>query len=166
MNIHERLERSEKAQKAIGYFMDGYNCAQAVFLAFASECGIEQQLAARMSSSFGGGMGRLREVCGAVSAMFLGAGCLYGYEDPKAKEEKKEHYQRIQELADAFRQEKGSIICRELLNLKVQREDPTPSERTPEYYQKRPCAVQVGLAAAILEEYIAKHPLEKSSTSV
>ena len=120
-------------------FEEGYNCAQSVFLAFSDLHGMDTHTAAVLSSSFGGGMGRLREVCGAVSGMFLVAGILYGYDDPGAREEKAAHYARIQELAKAFEEKNGSIVCRELLGLSVKREEPTPKERTAEYYKKRPC---------------------------
>lgn len=148
--------RSEKAMKL---FEEGYNCAQSVFLAFEDLHGMNRKDAAALSSSFGGGMGRLREVCGAVSGMFLVAGVLYGYDDPKAREEKTEHYARIQELAAAFEKENGSIICRELLGLSVKRETPISEPRTAEYYKKRPCKELVGQAAEIMEQYIAKYPV-------
>lgn len=148
--------RSEKAMKL---FEEGYNCAQAVFLAFEDLHGLDREKAAALSSSFGGGMGRLREVCGTVSGMFMVAGALYGYSSPKAREEKADHYARIQELAAAFERENGSIVCRELLGLSVKKEDPQPSERTAEYYKKRPCKELVGQAAAIMERYIEEHPV-------
>lgn len=150
-----------RREKAMALFEEGYNCAQAVFLAFADLHGIDTQTAAALSSSFGGGMGRLREVCGAVSGMFLTLGVLYGYDDPKAKEEKAEHYARIQEFAAAFEKENGSIVCRELLGLCVKKEAPTPEARTKEYYQKRPCKELVGDAAELLENYIAEHPVKR-----
>lgn len=150
-----------RREKAMALFEEGYNCAQSVFLAFADLHGIDAQTAAALSSSFGGGMGRLREVCGAVSGMFLTLGVLYGYDDPKAKEEKAEHYARIQELAAAFEKENGSIVCRELLGLCVKKEAPTPEARTKEYYQKRPCRELVGDAAELLENYIAEHPVKR-----
>lgn len=149
-----------RKEKAMALFEEGYNCAQAVFLAFEDMHGIERRTAAALSSSFGGGMGRLREVCGSVSGMFLTVGVLYGYDDPKAKEEKAEHYARIQELAAAFEKANGSIVCRELLGLTVKKEAPIPQERTAEYYKKRPCKELVGMAAEILEEYIAAHPVK------
>ncbi len=111
------------------------------------------------SSSFGGGMGRLREVCGAVSGMFMAAGMLYGYDTPGANQEKSEHYKRIQELAKAYETENGSIVCRELLGLSQKRQEPVPEKRTDEYYQKRPCPKLVSMAAAIMEAYIAENPL-------
>ena len=143
-----------RREKAMQLFEEGYNCAQSVFLAFEDLHGIDRKTAAKLSSSFGGGMGRLREVCGAVSGMFMTAGVLYGYDDPKASTEKSEHYSRIQELAKAFEEKNGSIVCRELLGLEVKREVPVPETRTAEYYKKRPCKELVGDAAEILEAYI------------
>ena len=149
------LEGSVYAKKAMAYFKEGYNCAQSVFLAFADKYPMEESLALKLSSSFGGGMGRLREVCGAVSGMFMVAGILYGYDSPKAYEEKKIHYERIQELAHSFSAQTGSIVCRELLGLTQKEDAPTPEKRTESYYQKRPCEQMVGMAAAIMEKYIA-----------
>ena len=136
-----------RRERAMALFEEGYNCAQSVFLAFSDLHGMDTHTAAALSSSFGGGMGRLREVCGAVSGMFLTAGILYGYDDP--------------ELAKAFEEKNGSIVCRELLGLSVKREEPTPKERTAEYYKKRPCKELVGDAAEILEKYIAEHPVDE-----
>ena len=99
-------------EKAKAYFEQGYNCAQAVTLAFAEEMGLDKDSAAKMVSSFGGGLGRLREVCGCVSGMALAAGALYGYSDPEAKEAKADHYALIQKLAEAFKEKTGSMICR------------------------------------------------------
>ncbi len=146
-------EYGERAKKAMELFQEGYNCAQAVVLAFADCFEESPETLAAMISSFGGGMGRLREVCGAVSGMFFVAGRLYGYADPKAKEEKMEHYARIQELAARFREKNGSIVCRELLHLQEKVSEPVPEERTKEYYKKRPCVELVGDAAEILEAY-------------
>ena len=140
------------AEKAKAYFEEGYNCAQAVTLAFAEEMGVEKEIAAKMASSFGGGLGRLREVCGCVSGMALAAGALYGYSDPKAKEEKAEHYALIQKLANEFKERNGSIICRELLAGINNNTNPVPEERTENYYKKRPCAELAYIAAEILEE--------------
>lgn len=147
-----------RKEKAMQLFEEGYNCAQSVFLAFEDLHGADRKTAAMLSSSFGGGMGRLREVCGTVTGMFLVAGILYGYDDPKAGEEKAEHYARIQELAKDFEEKNGSIICRELLGLNVKREVPVPEARTKEYYKKRPCRELVGQAVEILEQYLAEHP--------
>lgn len=152
------MKMDDRKKKAAALFEEGYNCSQAVFLAFEDLHGIDRRTAAALSSSFGGGMGRLREVCGTVTGIFMTAGILYGYDDPKAVSEKAEHYARIQELAKAFEEENGSIICRELLGLSVKRESPMPSERTAEYYKKRPCKELVVRAVNILEQYILKYP--------
>ena len=132
-------------------FMQGYNCAQAVAMAFSDVTGWTQQEAAKMASSFGGGMGRLREVCGAVSGMLLVAGHLYGYAAPDP-EQSREHYARVQLLAEQFRQQAGSIICREIL--KNPPSDPNPTPRTAEFYKQRPCVRLVMLAAEVLDDYI------------
>lgn len=145
-----------RRERAMALFEEGYNCAQSVFLAFSDLHGMDTHMAAALSSSFGGGMGRLREVCGAVSGMFLVAGILYGYDDP-GPGRKKRHTMREQELAKAFEEKNGSIVCRELLGLSVKREKPTPKERTAEYYKKRPCKELVGDAAEILEKDILQN---------
>jgi len=141
-------------------FIKGYNCSQSVFAAFCDETGMELETALKMSSSFGGGMGRLREVCGAVSGMFMAAGILYGYSDPSDKTAKAEHYELIQMLAAKFREENGSIICRELLGLTGEADSPIPEDRTAEYYERRPCSELVEHAAEILDGYIKKNPLK------
>jgi len=140
------------AEKAKAYFEQGYNCAQAVTLAFAEEMGLEVAEAAKMASSFGGGLGRLREVCGCVSGMALAAGAICGYSDPGAKEEKADHYALIQKLAGEFRERNGSIICRDLLAGINNDTNPVPEERTESYYKKRPCADLAYMAAEILEK--------------
>ncbi|MDE7311147.1 MAG: C-GCAxxG-C-C family protein [Eubacterium sp.] len=149
---------SVKGEQAKAFFKEGYNCSQSVALAFCDEVGIDKTKLLRMVSSFGGGMGRMREVCGAVSGMFFVAGALYGYDDPKDMQAKKEHYARIQELAAQFRAENGSIVCRELLGLEGKDSSPEPSARTAEYYKKRPCPEMIGIAASLMEAYIKEHP--------
>ena len=144
--------------KAAELFLQGYNCAQAVAVAFCDVTGLEEKFTARMVSSFGGGMGRLREVCGAVSGMFFVLGQLYGYDTPGDDVSKKALYTDVQDLAAKFRQEVGSIVCREIL--KNPPSDPNPTPRTAEFYQKRPCARMVLLAGQLLDGYIAQHPLE------
>ena len=143
------LSPEEYGKKARAHFEEGYNCAQAVLLAFDDITGIDNKVAAMLSSSFGGGMGRLREVCGAVSGMFMVAGTLCGYYDPKAKEEKADHYELIQKLAADFTKENGSFLCKELLGLPGASE-PVPEERTAQYYKRRPCADYVESAAALV----------------
>ena len=139
------------AEKAKAYFEQGYNCSQAVTLAFAEEMGLDTDSAAKLASSFGGGLGRLREVCGCVSGMALAVGALFGYSDPKAREEKADHYALIQKMAEEFKAKNGSIICRELLAGINSDTNPIPEERTESYYKKRPCAELCYMAAEILE---------------
>ena len=136
-------------EKAKAYFEQGYNCAQAVTLAFAEEMGLDKDSAAKMVSSFGGGLGRLREVCGCVSGMALAAGALYGYSDPEAKEAKADHYALIQKMAGEFKERAGSMICRELLAGINSDTNPVPEARTQAYYQKRPCVDMVANAVRI-----------------
>lgn len=140
-------------ERAAELFLQGYNCSQAVVVAFCDLTGLTPEYAARMASSFGGGMGRMREVCGAVSGMLMVAGLLYGYDTPGDDVSKKAHYQLVQHLAGQFREREGSIICREIL--KNPPSDPTPTPRTADFYKKRPCARLVALAGEILDEYIA-----------
>ena len=144
-------------EKALENFMKGYNCSQSVVVAFCDVTGMTPEYAARLASSFGGGVGRMREICGAVSGMLLVAGLLYGYDTPGDDVGKKKHYALVQHLAGQFRDKEGSIICREIL--KNPPSDPNPTPRTAEFYAKRPCGRLVALAAEILDEYIAAHPI-------
>ncbi len=143
-----------KGEKAKALFLEGYNCAQAVFGAFAEELGFDFSTAMKLSSGFGGGMGRLREVCGAVSGMFMVFDMKYGYISPTDKDGKMTLYSHIQELARRFENENGSIICKELLGLSKKKSEPTPEDRTNEYYKKRPCGELVKIAADIVDEYM------------
>lgn len=143
---------SQRSERAKALFLEGYNCAQAVVGAFSEELSTDFGTLMKTVSSFGGGMGRLREVCGAVSGMFFVAGALFGYSDPKAKEEKTEHYRLIQTLAAKFREKNGSIVCRELLGEGGKQVTHIPAERTQAYYKKRPCAELVSDAVLVLEE--------------
>ena len=146
----------DHGMKAAELFMQGYNCAQAVAVAFCDVTGLDEKFAAKMAASFGGGMGRLREVCGAVSGMLMVAGLLYGYEEPYDDSVKRTHYALVQELCGQFRQEAGSIVCREIL--KNPPTDPKPTPRTEEFYKVRPCARLVLLAGQILDRYIEANP--------
>ena len=141
---------------AANYFMEGYNCAQAVIMAYAEDLNLDPAFCAKLSSSFGGGMGRMREVCGAVSGMLMVAGLLYGYDGPDEGEIKKDHYSRVQALAEEFRKSNGSIICRDIL--KNPPSDPNPTPRTQAFYEQRPCARMVMEAVRIMDEYIEAHP--------
>lgn len=144
-----------KGEKAKALFLEGYNCAQAVFGAFAEDFGLDLELAMKLSSGFGGGMGRLREVCGAVSGMFMVFDMKHGYTSPTAKESKMELYSHIQNLAKDFEDDNGSIICRELLGLSEKNSVPVPEDRTEKYYKKRPCAELVEFAADLVDNYMS-----------
>lgn len=155
----------DHSQKAAELFLSGRNCSQAVVLAFSDVTHLEDDLAARLSSPFGGGMGRMREVCGAVSGMLMVLGLVYGYDDPGPQDrEKKALYQTVQTLSQQFRDTCGSIICREIL--KNPPSDPAPSPRTAEYYRTRPCVRMVMTAAGILDDYLAQHPLPANKEEV
>ncbi len=145
------MTRKEIAMENFG---KGYNCSQSVVLAFSDLLGLPDDVLAKLASSFGGGMGRMREVCGAVSGMSIVLGLLYGYDNPQAVTEKSAHYERIQNAAKAFEDENGSYICRKLLNLPEGPDSPVPEKRTDEYYRKRPCKELVGSAAEILDRII------------
>ena len=151
--------------RAAELFLSGAVCAQAVFCAFCDVHGLDYETAARLSSSMGGGVGRMREICGAFSGAAMAAGLLYGFTVPPAQGEKSEHYKRIQELGAAFSERWGSVVCRDILASHLGENavsnDPTPEERTPEYYAKRPCLEAVRLAARILDEYLENNPIEK-----
>ncbi len=158
--VQNRLQKTEKhAEYARELFYEGYNCAQSVFCAFCDKTGLGKKQAARLASSFGGGIGRMREVCGAVSGAVMVLGMVCGYDDPEDKDAKKTHYERVRTFARRFREAEGSIICRELL-LKVGSDRKSaesggdPEERTEAYYKKRPCPELVFRAAAVLEEML------------
>ena len=143
------LSRSERAREL---FEQGANCAQAVAGAFADVVGMKEEELFKLASGFGGGVGRMREVCGAVSGMVLIMNMLYGNDDISDKNAKDAHYARVQSVIKKFEAETSSIICRTLLKLAEDADTPPVSEaRTKEYYQKRPCAALVELAAQILE---------------
>ena len=148
-------------EKAKDLFQSGYNCAQSVFAAYAEELGMDFETALKVSSSFGAGMGRLREVCGTVSGMFMVVGLALGDSTNANKDEKTKHYKRIQYLAAEFEKMNGSIICRELLGLDHKKDSPTPSDRTTEYYKKRPCKELVGDACKILDKYLEATKIAK-----
>ena len=140
-------ETERRVAKGVALFKQGYNCSQSVTLAFADWYGVPEGLMARMSASFGGGIGRMRETCGTASGMFMLAGLEIASEQPDQKV-KAENYKAVQELAARFKSQTGSLICRELLRGYVRNvnTDPTPEARTDEYYKKRPCVKMVELA--------------------
>ncbi len=150
-----------KGELAKSYFMQGYNCAQAVSMAFSEEMNLEADTVAKMVSAFGGGMGRMREVCGAVSGMFFVLSVLEGYSDPKDHAGKMNLYKSVQELAEEFRSSNGSIVCRDLLSGSIPEisNSPEPSPRTEAYYRKRPCPELISLAAQILQEKLSNEEM-------
>ena len=141
---------NDKEKIAEDLFKQGYNCAQSVLGAFHKEIGMSFEDSLKLASSFGGGMGRMREVCGAVSSMFMIAGITKGYISPNDDITKEKHYALIQNLAEKFKKEYGTIICRELLG--EDDNSPVPSKRTEQYYQERPCENFIKTAAKIIEE--------------
>ena len=151
---------TDHSEKAAGLFMEGCNCAQSVFTAFCDVTGMDEALAKRLSSSFGGGMGRMREVCGTCTSMFMVAGLLYGEGTETDHAIKTEHYKRIQHLAEEFRKAHDTIICRALLKGLEVTSTPAPELRTEQYYKVRPCVRFVRTAAQILDRYIAENPPE------
>lgn len=143
-----------RVERAVAAFEEGYNCAQAVFVTYADLFGVDRETALKLASPMGGGIGRMREVCGAVSAMALLAGLKEGNMDPVCEEGKEKIYLLTRQMAEKFREKNGSIICRELLGLQTMEESARPSERTEEYYSKRPCSRLVAAASGIVEELL------------
>lgn len=138
------------AEKARELFLSGCSCSQAVFGAFCEDLGLGQDTALRLASSFGGGLGGMRETCGAVTGMLMVAGLKWGYSEPGNLDVKTAHYARVRALVEAFKAEHHTIVCRELLaHLGELKQD--PSARTPEYYRVRPCVRFVETAARLLD---------------
>lgn len=142
------------SEKAVELFNRGYNCSQSVFGAFAEDVGLSEDVALKLSAPFGGGFGRMREVCGACSGMLMAFGMREGYATPETGPAKAAHYEAVRRLMAAFAQENGSYICREILdNAEV---GGTPAPRTAAYYHERPCERCVRTAAEILDRYLTK----------
>lgn len=151
-----KIDAEERALRAKEFFNQGYNCAQAVALAYADITGLDESTVATITASFGGGMGRLREVCGAVSGMSFLASFISPCPTADNAEAKKANYALVQHFAEQFRQQNGNIVCRSLLGLDHPKDEPMPSPRTAEYYKKRPCAEYVYDAAKIVGKYLEK----------
>lgn len=144
-----------KGEIAENYFLKGYNCTQSVLLAFCDDLGFDEETAMKISLPFGGGMGRLREVCGTVSGMYMVLGLSKGTDIQPNHKNKADIYKSVQQLAEQFSKDNGSIICRELLGLDIKGKDtPQPEERTEQYYKKRPCPKLCNYAATLIEEYL------------
>ncbi len=155
------LAESRKEQ-AVDAFLDGYNCAQAVFSTYADLFGIDQETALNLTNSMGGGISRLREICGTVSAMALLTGLAEGKVAPGDLSAREKVYQKTRNLAARFEEKNGSLICRELLGVLGREKSARPSERTPEYYKKRPCARFVSCVAEIIEEELLEAPARET----
>ncbi len=143
-----------REDRAVELFTSGYNCAQSVFAAYADLFGMDFETALKLSCPMGGGMGRMREVCGAVSSMALLSGLKDGNTDPQNEEAKKAAYEQVRTMAAAFLEEHGTILCRELLGIDKMEESAAPSVRTPEYYASRPCVKIIRSAARIIAAYL------------
>ncbi|MBR6825347.1 MAG: C_GCAxxG_C_C family protein [Oscillospiraceae bacterium] len=144
-------------------FERGCNCAQAVFLAFSDVTGLDEATAMKVSASFGGGMGKLREVCGAVSGMFMAAGMIFADDHVPTPDAKAAHYEKIRALAARFKEENGSYLCRELLEGVPVSKEAAPEERTEQYYRKRPCGELCRIAAQLLDELLAQEAQSSES---
>lgn len=140
--------------QAVSTFESGFNCCQSVFVTYADLFGMDRETALKLSCSMGGGIGRMREVCGTVSAMALLTGLKCGNTDPENEAAKTANYEMVRKLADAFQEKQNTIICRELIGIKEREESAAPSERTAQYYAKRPCSNLVACAAGIVEEML------------
>ncbi len=155
-----KYDPQERAARARSLFLEGYNCTQSVVLAYADLFNdLTTEQLATLAAPLGGGVGRLREVCGAVSGMALVAGRICPNSRPKDQPAKAACYTLVQDFAEAFRASNGAIVCRELLGLGERQSSPTPSERTPEYYRKRPCPDLVADAARIVAERLNERDL-------
>ena len=144
----------EKAEEARSLFRSGANCAQSVLVPFAAECGMSEEEAMKLASSFGAGMGRLREVCGALSAAFMVLGVKRGYACLDCKDVKDAHYACVQRFAAAFKEAHGSLLCRDLLGLGEGPDSPISEPRTEAYYAERPCETFIAFAADRLERVL------------
>ena len=145
-------------ERAVELFKEGFNCSQSVFTAFSDRFGIDEDTAKKISAGLGGGLGRMREVCGAISGAAMVIGSICSAVDGKDSDSKQQNYELVREFADRFTKRNGSIICRELLGLEVKMENTAaPDKRTAEYYKKRPCVELVADAAEILSELIKEN---------
>ena len=156
-----------RIEQAVQTFESGFNCCQSVFVTYADLFGMDRETALKMSCSMGGGVGRMREVCGTVSAMALLTGLKCGNTDPENEEAKTYNYEMVRKLADAFKEKQSTIICRDLLGIKEREESASPSARTAQYYATRPCSSLVACAAGLVEELLLPEVFcEKSGNAI
>lgn len=151
-DINRLVLPTSRVEQAVKTFESGYNCAQSVFATYADVFGLEREMALKMSSAMGAGVGRMREVCGVVSAMALLAGLKEGNDDSQNEQAKAHIYQLVRDMSDQFKASNNSIICRELLGLQEKEQSAIPSPRTAQYYATRPCSKYVAQAAEIIED--------------
>ncbi len=154
MKIPEAPQSESRAEYARRLFESGCNCAQSVFVAYADLLGMDIEMALKMSSAMGGGIGRMREVCGTVSAMAMLAGLKEGNADPEDEEAKEHIYALVRHMSALFKEQQGTIICRELLGIEGMEESAKPSVRTPEFYASRPCGRIIACAAEIIDDVL------------
>ena len=154
MKIPEAPQSESRVEFSLSLFKSGYNCAQSVFAAYADLLGMDTETALKMSSAMGGGIGRMREVCGTVSAMAMLAGLKEGNADPENEEAKEHIYALVRHMSALFKEQQGTIICRELLGIEGMEESAKPSIRTPEFYASRPCGRIIACAAEIIEDVL------------
>lgn len=154
--MEKNFDIEERVEKAKSLFKEGYNCCQSVALAYSDLWDLDFNLTASLTSGFGGGVGRMREVCGCVSGMVFLCGMIHPAADPSIKADRTANYALVQDVAGQYKKINGSIICRELLTGVCEKNStsPEPSDRTPEYYKKRPCEELVGIAAGIIGKKI------------
>lgn len=150
------IDLEERKKRASNYFREGYNCSQSVLMAYSDLYDMDIDIAKKISASFGAGFGRMRELCGAISGTAIVVGLQYPVEDPKDNLAKKENYAAVQRCTKAFKDKFGTIYCRDLLAGISKDTNPTPSERTEEYYAVRPCERFVIEAADILGRELLK----------
>lgn len=151
------MTKEERIEKAVSLFKEGYNCSQSVVAAYADMYGFTREQALHMAASFGGGIGRMRETCGAACGMFLLAGLERCAVEGADREGKAANYALVQQLAEKFKSECGSMRCADLLGLS--KKEPvvaTPEARTSQYYAKRPCVKMVETAARIWGDFLEK----------
>ena len=154
----EQEQFESRTERAVETFKEGYNCAQAVFSTYADYFGMDRETALKMSSAMGAGVGRMREVCGAVSSMAMLAGLKEGNADPQDEAAKEHIYALVRKMSARFKEEYDTIICKELLGMDSVEESAKPSIRTAEFYETRPCAKIIACAARIIEEELLCKP--------
>lgn len=152
---------SSPIDKSVELFMAGYNCAQSIVGGFCDEVGLDFDTAIKISSSFGAGMGRLRETCGTVTGSFMILGLKYGYTDPKDIKSKTQHYKLIQLYAQKYKDIYGTINCFELLKRPKGADNPQPDKRDEQYYKIRPCVALVRGAAQLLDSFLKENPIKE-----